>query len=234
MAMGSARRVGFPFCFHTLQHIVRHKEDAMIDVIIPARNEADTVADVIACLRVCDNVRRIFVVDSCSADDTAAVARQAGAFVITADAPGKGQAIAKGLEYATSSRVLLCDADLTPLPIRYVNRLARHYDSHAMIIGVPDFTPNTPWARPGGLWSMLSGVRSLPAFVLYTLLDDGLLFGYTVEVMINRVVADRGLPVIRFRMTGVKGKARWGPERKAQMDIDFAWLKARGNLVGRN
>src|SRR5688572_11400055 len=44
----------------------------MYDVIIPARNEASTVAAVVSAAREAPNARRVIVVDDHSSDDTAA------------------------------------------------------------------------------------------------------------------------------------------------------------------
>ncbi len=83
-------------------------------VIIPALNEAETIADVVAnCRReLCDTV---VVINDGSNDDTASMARSAGADVI--DHPfnlGVGAAVRTGLTYAVThgaTEVLVVDAD---------------------------------------------------------------------------------------------------------------------------
>ncbi len=67
--------------------------------IIPTLNEADTIAGTIALLPR-DTVDEIIVADSSSPDDTAAVARAAGARVVTLAERGYGRACATGVAAA--------------------------------------------------------------------------------------------------------------------------------------
>jgi glycosyltransferase involved in cell wall biosynthesis len=200
----------------------------MIDALVPARNEEATIGDLVRSLKESAEVLKVIVVDNGSSDDTASVAGNAGAFVIACKEEGKGQAVAAGLNFVRTARVLMCDGDLSPIPKVYVDRLARSYANERMVIGVPDFTPNVPWAKPGALWGMLSGVRSLPLRLLYGLREEGLLFGYTLEVMINDAIKQAGFPAEQFRLHGVKGQARYGAARSNAIDRDKAWLNARG------
>jgi glycosyltransferase involved in cell wall biosynthesis len=86
--------------------------------IVAAYNEADRIADTLAGLRSAFPDATIWVADDGSRDRTAAIARQAGAEVVSsAHRVGKGRAmtatVATALEGAGSdSIVLLCDGDL--------------------------------------------------------------------------------------------------------------------------
>jgi len=88
-----------------------------VDVIIPARDEADSVAAVINALpREGDGwrVRRIVVVDNGSRDATATVARAAGALVVGEPVAGYGRACLAGIDAlraAPPSAVAFLDAD---------------------------------------------------------------------------------------------------------------------------
>jgi glycosyltransferase involved in cell wall biosynthesis len=82
--------------------------------VIPARNEAATVADVVRralATGLCD----VLVVDDASLDDTATLAREAGAIVITVPfSLGAWGATQTGMRFATRNRyhaVLTLDAD---------------------------------------------------------------------------------------------------------------------------
>ena len=79
-------------------------------VIIPALNEAATVAGVVHELQA-RGLRRICVVDNGSCDRTAQVARQAGATVVEEPRRGYGQACWRGLQTAAAEWILFCDAD---------------------------------------------------------------------------------------------------------------------------
>lgn len=81
-------------------------------VIIPVRNEAATVADVIAGLRA-RGLHHIRVVDNGSTDGSAEVAARAGAKVIYEPVAGYGQACWRGLQQMPPAIgwVLFCDGD---------------------------------------------------------------------------------------------------------------------------
>ena len=84
-------------------------------LVIPARNEESTVAEVIgayAPLRSAGLIDELVVVDSCSTDRTGEVAAAAGATVVVASEPGKGEAMWQGLRATTGDLVAYCDADV--------------------------------------------------------------------------------------------------------------------------
>jgi cellulose synthase/poly-beta-1,6-N-acetylglucosamine synthase-like glycosyltransferase len=96
------------------------------DIIVPAHNEAAVIAQTIANLRQLDwpaDLFRILVVaDNCT-DDTAAIARAAGAVVLERDNPalrGKGYALLfafeRSLEQAWAEAVAVVDADAEVSP----------------------------------------------------------------------------------------------------------------------
>ena len=82
-----------------------------VTVVIPAKNEAETLAKVI------EDVRRyaddLLVVDGHSADRTADVARAAGARVVLDGGKGKGDAVRTAMREATGEILVFVDADLS-------------------------------------------------------------------------------------------------------------------------
>jgi glucosyl-3-phosphoglycerate synthase len=107
-----------------------------VSVVIPARNEAATIADVVS--RIAREVVEgtglvddLVVMDSLSVDDTAAVAREAGAAVHSvADVrpdlgvrKGKGEALWKSLFVTRGSLLVFIDADLTEWDTHFVTGL---------------------------------------------------------------------------------------------------------------
>jgi glycosyltransferase involved in cell wall biosynthesis len=89
-----------------------------VSIVIPALNEAGNIAAVVTAL-LAEPVDRIIVVDNGSTDDTAAVARAAGADVISEPRRGYGFACAAGTRAAfqSGSRVVVyIDADQSSLP----------------------------------------------------------------------------------------------------------------------
>ncbi|MEW6695755.1 MAG: glycosyltransferase family 2 protein [Bacillota bacterium] len=86
---------------------------ARVSVVIPAHNEAARIADTVKGLLAIPEVSEIIVVDDASSDETAALARQAGATVVSLpNNMGKGGALNTGVARATGDIVALLDGDL--------------------------------------------------------------------------------------------------------------------------
>lgn len=104
--------------------------------VIPAWNEARTIAEVVGGIR--GVVDTVIVVDDGSGDDTASQARAAGAEVIGhAVNRGKGQAVRTGLDRVASAgftHVLLLDADMQHLPGEAAALLAEAERSGADVV----------------------------------------------------------------------------------------------------
>ena len=79
-----------------------------LTVVIVAKNEARNIGD---CVRSAWFADAVLVLDSNSSDSTAALAREAGAFVVTTDWPGYGPQVARGFGMASSDWVMSLDAD---------------------------------------------------------------------------------------------------------------------------
>lgn len=111
----------------SLTDLVRLKGElgSRVSLVVPARNEAATVGDVVtrvreALLETTALLDEIVVIDSDSTDATAEVAREAGAEVHAqseilpgwGSVPGKGEALWKSLAVTTGDLVAFIDADL--------------------------------------------------------------------------------------------------------------------------
>jgi glucosyl-3-phosphoglycerate synthase len=105
---------------------LKQQRGSRISVVIPARNEARTVADVAGAIsrslvEQVPLVDELVVIDSDSDDDTAEVAAGAGAVVYRASDvapalgsfPGKGEALWKSLLVTKGDLLVFVDADLT-------------------------------------------------------------------------------------------------------------------------
>lgn len=93
-----------------------------VAVVIPAFNEADTVANVIQVARQLTS--QVVVASDGSVDDTVNVARQAGAHVLDLHPNGgKGPALKAALEATQASYVVMLDADLTGLTLTHLKLL---------------------------------------------------------------------------------------------------------------
>lgn len=79
-----------------------------LTIVIVAKDEARNIAECVASASFADEV---LVLDSGSADRTAALATEAGARVVQTDWPGYGPQVARGFRLATGDWVLSLDAD---------------------------------------------------------------------------------------------------------------------------
>lgn len=85
-------------------------------VIVPALDEEQSIAAVVADFRAEDGVTAVLVVDNGSRDRTIERARAAGARVVTEARRGYGAALARGCHEAVAAgaeRLVLCEADGT-------------------------------------------------------------------------------------------------------------------------
>lgn len=120
---------------HTLADLIAAKQSNAVSVslVVPARNEAATVGDVVTRVReaLMDTTAlldEIVVIDSDSTDDTFAVAEDAGAAVYRAAeirpdlgvAVGKGEAMWKSQFVTTGDLVVFMDADLLDWDTHFV------------------------------------------------------------------------------------------------------------------
>lgn len=195
----------------------------LIDVVIPVRNEEDTIRWVIACFATNPLIGNVIVVCNQCTDNTWMKAQGLEALVLRQDAEaGKGQSLKVGLDYVETERVIFCDGDLSGHLDEYVDRLAAP-GYPGMVVGVPDFPALSPvpWPVPGRVFALVAGQRSLP-----TDLARGLdLHGYCAEVQINQAVQEAGLPVEYIYLRGVTGKIRQNSRRMAELRRDQQWLR---------
>jgi glucosyl-3-phosphoglycerate synthase len=117
----------------TLDSLFAAKGATRVSLVVPARNEAATVGDVVTRVRAAlvDTVElldEIVVIDSDSTDETYAVAEDAGAIVHRAveirpdlgTQPGKGEAMWKSLFVTSGDVLVFMDADLLDWDTHFV------------------------------------------------------------------------------------------------------------------
>lgn len=114
--------------------IMARKNGQSVSVVLPARDEADTVGGVVSAVRPLLDaglVDELVVLDDSSRDDTAQVAARSGAQVVSltdvlpayGTRTGKGNALWKGLAATEGDLLVFLDADLTGVTPDWVTGL---------------------------------------------------------------------------------------------------------------
>lgn len=80
-----------------------------VTIVIPAKNEAPTIRDVVRCSG--RFAEQVIVVDGRSSDGTAEIARESGAHVLIEAKPGKGHALRTAIPHIRGSITVFIDAD---------------------------------------------------------------------------------------------------------------------------
>ena len=149
------------------------RRTSAVSVIVPARDEAGSIAAVVTAVRADLAVGdQIIVVDDHSSDDTAALAAAAGAVVIASpELPrgwaGKAHACHVGASHASGDVLVFVDADVTIAPGTMDSLVAEVERSRAALVSVQ------PWhrtERPVEQVSLLFNVVALMGSAGFSLL----------------------------------------------------------------
>jgi Glycosyl transferase family 2 len=149
---------------------VRHVD---IAVLIPAYNEAKTIGDVVKSFRIALPHARIFVYDNNSHDNTATLAREAGAIVRREPLQGKGHVVRRMFSDIEADVYVMVDGDATydaAAAPRLVSRLietqadmvvgARITEEKAAYRAGHRFGNKVAWLFGDRFTDMLSGYRA--------------------------------------------------------------------------
>ncbi len=181
----------------------------VIDVVMPARDEAPTVAGNVAAARACRHVRNVVVVDDGSRDATATVARAAGATVLRGDGPGgsKAHAMAAGVAATDADAILFVDADCTGLTAAHLDAICEPFLGGRAVLSLGTFDYGPFWNPIVLRCPPLSGERIVPRWV-FEAIPASKLDGYTIEVRINEVVCEGRLPIVARTLTGASHRTK--------------------------
>jgi glucosyl-3-phosphoglycerate synthase len=120
-------------------------------VIVPVLNEESTVASVVRLALTSPQVDEVIVVDDVSEDNTAAVARSAGASVIFSTQRGKGMSMYEGLLVAKNNILLYLDGDISNYVPDVVERMTR-----PLFAGEADFVKSTFGREAGRVTELIA------------------------------------------------------------------------------
>lgn len=161
----------FPASPRQLPELLDLKGSTRISVVVPARNEADTLGPILTGIRrtLMDDVPlvdELLVIDSDSTDGTVLIAQESGATVHSAAhirpdlgwAPGKGEAMWKSMFVCSGDIIVFIDGDLTEFTNQYVPALVGPMLQESQIKLVKGFTQRdltvagleAPGLRQGG------------------------------------------------------------------------------------
>jgi len=175
----------------------------MREAIIPAFNEAPTVAAVISVLRAAQVFDRVVVVDDGSSDATATVAARAGADVVRMPKnSGKAQAMLAGLAGTQADPIAFFDADLLGLRPDHVRKLAHLADlGYDMVCGLRDYGPlGNPLHT---VMPLITGERFITRRLLAAIPRD-CWNGYAIETGMNHAAKMIGARTVLTILPGVQ------------------------------
>jgi len=181
------------------------RSESPVSVVIPAKNEAATIGELVAGLRRILPGSEVIVVDDGSSDDTAQRAQAAGARVIRHPVSrGNGAAIKSGARAASEDTLVFMDADGQHDPAlipRLLARLDAGYDmvvgarSSRMHAGVPRLLANSfynvlaSWITGVAVTDLTSGFRAARADAFrqfLALLPNGFSYPTTITMAFLR------------------------------------------------
>ena len=202
-----------------------------IDVVIPARNEAQTIAAVVEACLGCSYTSDVVVVDDGSTDGTAEVALAAGAKVVRREAKGggsKAKAMEAGVDVTSADAILFGDADCIGLTAAHLDEICRPFveGRATMSLGWFDYGAINPWVLT---FAPTSGERVVPRWV-WDSVPPAKRLGYSIEIMINEVVCEGRLPTTVRIMRGVTHRTKrdkYGRRKGARETWRMFW-----HLVG--
>jgi glycosyltransferase involved in cell wall biosynthesis len=180
-----------------------------IDVVMPARDEALTVAANVAAALACRYVREVIVVDDGSADATSDEAGAAGAKVVRREGSdgSKAEAMAAGVAESDADAILFVDADCTGLTSTHLDGIVRPFVEGRATMSIGAFDYGWFWNPMVLRWPPLSGERIIPRWVFESIPEEKL-HGYTIEVRINEVIAAGHHPTTVRTMRGVSHRTK--------------------------
>ncbi|HSS79545.1 MAG TPA: glycosyltransferase [Thermoanaerobaculia bacterium] len=179
------------------------------DVVIPARNEESTVAGVVRAARATPGVGQVVVVDDGSSDGTAAAAESAGAVVVSTGSAGgsKARALSRGFEATAAEVLVFFDSDILNVEPAHFTALAAPVLAGEVWLSCGI----VPYGRLRDPFFLrlppITGLRALRREV-FAGVPEAKRNGFQIEIMINEVIARRGLPSSIRVLSGLRHRSK--------------------------
>jgi glycosyltransferase involved in cell wall biosynthesis len=138
-------------------------EQENLSIIIPAKNEAAVIADVVSAVRNIYQSAEIVVVDDGSTDETAKLARESGARVVRHPTSlGNGAAIKAGARAANGDILVMMDGDGQHKADDIQSLISRLDEGYEMAIGARDAGSHAGIGRlaANGLYNVFASIIS--------------------------------------------------------------------------
>lgn len=190
-----------------------------VSCIIPAYNEAATIAEVIRAVRACPRVEEVIVVSDGSSDATPMLAAAAGAdeVIVLPRNGGKSRAVLEALPRAAGDIILLIDGDLHGLRPAHIEDLLAPVLEGRAAMAVALFAAE-PMHRL--MWT-LSGQRAIRRVLLDAAerLDRA---GFGLEIALQQLARRRRMCVARVLWHGVGHRSKrekYGPMNGVRLKV---------------
>ncbi len=191
---------------------------------------------VVEAARACRYGRDVLVVDDGSEDATAERAAVAGAKVVrrVARAGSKAHAMEAGVAASDADAVLFCDADCLGLTSAHLDAICRPFveGRAAMSLGWFDYG----WLNPLVLRLPPTTGERILSRTVWDAIPPHKRQGYSIEIMINEVIAESRLPTTARIMRGVTHRTKrdkYGLRRGYRESCRMLWDLLRVPLHGR-
>jgi glycosyltransferase involved in cell wall biosynthesis len=122
-------------------------EKPNVSIIIPAYNEAQAIGDIVTRIRHLYHDFEVIVVNDGSTDDTAAVAKAAGALVYSHPQNiGNGGAVKSGIRFASGKILVFMDGDGQHRP-EDIKEMLTYFPDYDMVVGARSKNHQASWGR---------------------------------------------------------------------------------------
>ena len=149
----------------------------------------------------------MIVVDDGSTDDTGVVAAGAGARVVHRVSDGsKAHAMAAGVARSDADVLLFADADLVGVTSGHFDAIVEPVVARRAVLSIGTFDYR-PWNWLVLRFPPTTGQRCVPRWV-FEAVPQHKRAGYTIEIMLNEVVAEGRLPTVARVMRGVTHRTK--------------------------